>query len=80
MPENDARPSLSAFSTIRRGMTKQAILASLGSPDRETAASAQVLEYKLADGSKVEILFVHPQLIKIIHYRLNGTKMTWVPT
>jgi hypothetical protein len=76
----DARLSLSAFSGIGRGMTLEAIHRQLGTPFRQRNAGAEILEYLLADGSRVEILYVHPQLIKIVHYRLNGTKMTWVPT
>ena len=72
--------TLSAFSSISRGMTIETIEARLGGGIRRRAPGFEVLDYPLSDGSRVEVLYANPQLIKIVHYRLNGTRMTWVPT
>jgi hypothetical protein len=80
MSSDDPRPALSAFSSVRRGMNREAIESRIGPALVRTAGGAQVLDYRLSDGSRVEILYVHPQLIKIVHYRVDGTRMTWIPT
>lgn len=72
--------TLSAFSQIAQGMSLQTILDRLGPPARTTGSGTHVLDYLLQDGSHVHVLFAHPQLIKITHLRLDGTKMSWVPS
>jgi hypothetical protein len=71
---------LSAFGAIERGMSLESIYEKLGRPEKASQMGARVLEYPVADGSKIEILYVTPQLIKIVHYRNDGSRMTWVPT
>jgi hypothetical protein len=71
---------LSAFGAIERGMSLDSIYQKLGQPGKASRMGAHVLEYPVTDGSKIEILYVTPQLIKIVHYRNDGSKMTWVPT
>ena len=75
-----ASHTLSHFSHIARGMSLEAIYQKLGKPLKASQMGMHVLQYPVKDGSKIEILYVHPQLIKIVHYRNDGTKMTWVPT
>jgi len=72
--------ALSAFTGIERGMSLERIRERLGTPEKTSTMGAHVLEYKVTDGSKIEILYVHPQLMRIIHYRNDGTKMSWVPS
>jgi hypothetical protein len=74
------RHALSAFTSIRTGMSLEAILERLGPPQRHLTAGTQVLDYRLSDGSRVEIIFANPRLMKMIHYRANGTRMTWIPS
>jgi len=74
------KPALSAFSAVAKGMTLNAIYDRLGPPARSTGLSTRSLDYFLLDGSRIEIIYVHPQLIKLIHYRNDGTRMVWVPS
>jgi len=71
--------TLSAFTALTRQMSLQDIRTRLGTPTRESAGLPPTLRYDLADGSHVDIVYGAPKTWKCIHYRPDGTRMSWVP-
>ena len=71
--------TLSAFSCLTKGLTLEQIIARLGLPDRQRDTGSALLQYRLNDGSRVDVLYATPKTLKCIHYRADGTKMTWIP-
>ena len=67
------------LAAVQMGLSLQEILERLGPPDRLDEGGTQRLSYRLEDGSRAEILYAHPRLIKIVHYRQNGTRLRWIP-
>ncbi len=69
----------SQLAAVQMGLSLAEIYERLGPPTRHYAGSPQVLAYRLQDGSRAEILYAHPQLMKIVHYRRSGGRVSWVP-
>ncbi len=73
------RNPIRAFAAIQRGMSIEDIERLVGQPARRIDQGTQLLDYALSDGSRLQILYATPQLIKLVHFRKDGSKMSWVP-
>jgi hypothetical protein len=75
-PRTDFQRSLDAFRALKKGIPLTEVIAWVGDPDRDVGSGMLVMEYKLADGSRVLVGFVKRESLMYVNHEGKDGKVT----